>query len=406
MFLATSFFILLSGCANKKIIRDWEYEDTQAAFKGAEPERALQSFPQKEQHGFVTSIEKAWIGLWAQENKSEGLLAQAKTLDERRFTSVSREAEYFFYSESDDGYIPAEHEIIVMHLLSSMYFLETNQWNAARVEAKKAAFYLQNYFPEHQSHFDDPALRIWLAGIWAALGEWGDAEVDLRKAYELSKNKELLPLLELKQAPAEFSVIFSGTGPAVIWHPDKPLPQFSDQSKAPEFQIQFNTLPWFQRHEVRNSEIRDTVLKSNYMAQYYGLNTKIGATKTTGFVLSSLVRVTGVFLGAAIIAGGIGVAINGGANSAETASHLISGGALVGGSLWDSGGKISDHFDCTSKQIKNEGEEDLKTFRFVRFLPSWIAVSPETPILGALHKELIYAAPNSKTKVHFIQRFL
>lgn len=208
----------------KKIIRDWEYQDAQAAFKGAEPSRALEYFPQKEQHDFVTSIEKAWLGLWAGDNKSEDLLEQAKTLDERKFTSVSREAEYFFYSESEDGYIPAEHEIIGMHLISSMYFMETAQWSKARVEAKKAVFYLQNYFPEHQSHFDDPALRIWLAGIWAALGEWG--------------------------------------------------------------------------------------------------------------------------------------------------------------------------------------EEDLKTFRFVRFMPSWISMSTEEQNLGALHKELIFQAPSSKTKVRFIQKFL
>lgn len=406
IFLALYLLTFLSACSTKKIIRDWEYQDAQAAFKGAEPLRALEYFPQKEQHGFVTSIEKAWIGLWAGDNKSEDLLEQAKTLDERKFTSVSREAEYFFYSESEDGYIPAEHEIIGMHLISSMYFMETAQWSKARVEAKKAVFYLQNYFPEHQSHFDDPALRIWLAGIWAALGEWGEAQVDLRKAYELSNNKDLLPLLESPHPPADFAVIFDGTGPSITWTPERALPQFTDESRNPGNKIQFNTLPWFHRYEARNSEIRDTVLKSNYMAQYYGLNTKVGATKTTGFLLSSVVRVTGLVLGAAIIAGGIAVAVNGGANSSETAAELMKGGAIVGGSLWDSGGEISDHFDATTQQVKKQGEEDLKTFRFVRFMPSWISMSTEEQNLGALHKELIFQAPSSKTKVRFIQKFL
>lgn len=405
IFLALFVLIFVNACTTKKIIRDWEYQDSQAAFKGAEPARALEYFPQKEKHGFVTSIEKAWLGLWAEENKSADLIEQAETLDARKFTSVSREAEYFFYSESEDGYIPAEHEIIVMHLLSSMYFMQTAQWEPARVEAKKATFYLQNYFPEHQSHFDDPALRIWLAGIWAALGEWGEAQVDIRKAYELSKNKELLPLLESPHPPKDFAVIFEGTGPSITWHADTPLPTFSNLSRPPENKIHFDTLPWFHRHEVRNSAIRETVMKSNYMTQYYGLNTKVGATKTTGFLLSSLMRVTGVIIGAAIVAGGIAIALNGGANSSDAAGHLVGGGVAIGGSMWETGGDISNHFDKTSKQVRKNGEEDLKTFRFVRFMPSWISISTEEQPLGALHKELSFQTTNSKTKVRFIQKF-
>lgn len=405
IFLALYVVVFLSACATKKIIRDWEYQDSQAAFEVSEPARALEYFPQKEKHGFVTSVEKAWIGLWANENNSEDLLEQAKTLDQRKFTSVSREAEYFFYSESEDGYIPAEHEIIVMHLLSSMYFMQTAQWEPARVEAKKATFYLQNYFPEHQSHFDDPALRIWLAGIWAALGEWGEAQVDIRKAYELSKNKELLPLLESPHPPKDFAVIFEGTGPTITWHADTPLPTFSNLSRPPESKIHFDTLPWFHRHEVRNSAIRETVMKSNYMTQYYGLNTKVGATKTAGAILSSGVRIAGIALGAVLVTGGM-IIISKGNGGSDAYEQLFAGAGAITAGAWDTGSDISNHFDKTSKQVRKNGEEDLKTFRFVRFMPSWISISTEEQTLGALHKELIFQAPSSKTKVRFIQKFL
>lgn len=59
-----------------------------------------------------------------------------------------------------------------------MHALKAGRFEAASVEARRAGFYLQSYIPENNPHFDDPSLRMWLAAIWMALGDWEAAKVD------------------------------------------------------------------------------------------------------------------------------------------------------------------------------------------------------------------------------------
>ncbi len=237
---------------------------------------------------------------------------------------------------------------------------------------------MQNYFKEDQSHFDDPALRIWMAGIWAALGEWNDAQVDLRKAYELSKDKKLLPLLALQQPPQNMSVVFDGAGPRLIWTEGEPFPEFSDASEAPaNMSVSFPTLRWFVRHQERNSEIRNVVMKSNYMAQYYGLNTSVGAERTLGFAVANTVRLSGVLIGGAIIIGGFYVAADS-PSSGEAVSYIMTAGLGIGMALWKQGDAIDKQFTKSADANKESGLENLRTYRFVRYLPSWISVSDKS----------------------------
>ncbi|WP_413613182.1 hypothetical protein [Bdellovibrio sp. HCB-110] len=398
--------LITTACSTKQIIRDSEYKYSEAAFKSGDIPQALERFPTKERHGFVTSIEKSWLALWDGEKDNKDLMRQSKTLDERKFTSVTREAKYFFYNESEDGYIPAEHEIIVMHLMNAMYFMRNEKWDEARVEARRATFFLQNYFKEDQSHFDDPALRLWLAGIWASLGEWQDAQVDLRKAYELSKNKALLPLIEMQQPPKNLNVIFDGGGPVITWQEGKLSPEFSDASTPPSTAIKFNTLPWFLRHEERNSEIRSIVMKSNYMAQYYGLNTSVGAEKSLGFAASNGLRAAGVIVGAVIIGGGIYILAQSGASgSGEAAGYIIATGLLASAELWKKGDRLARDFERSTEESKQEGLENLRTYRFVRFMPSWISLTTTDEFVGLQAKSLHFKSPSSKTTVLFLQRF-
>lgn len=397
---------LLCGCSTRQIIRDSEYRHSMAAFGSGDIDQALQRFPAKEPSGFVTSIEKSWLSLWNDEKKHEALSKQASTLDDRKFTSVSREAKYFFYSESEDGYIPAEHEIIILHLINAMYFMRNDQWEQARVETQRATFFIQNYFKEDQSHFDDPALRLWLAGLWAALGEWQDAQVDLRKAYDLSKNRELLPLLEMPHPPKYLNIIFDGIGPRVHWKEGQAAPAFKDESTPPSVAIKFSTLPWFLRHEERNSEIRSVVMKSNYMAQYYGLNTSVGAERSLGFVASNSLRAMGVVSGVVIIGGGLYLLAQSGASGAADATgYIIGAGLLVAGHLIKQGDDVAQAFAKSATESKQAGLEDLRTYRFVRFLPSWISLTLDEDAAGVTAKVLILQSPKAKTSVKFLQRF-
>lgn len=408
VFILICFTGFLSACSTRQIIRNSEYQYSEAAFRSGDLNQALERFPTKEEGGFVTSIEKSWLGLWNGERDHSDLMKQVKTLDQRNYTSVLRETQYFFYNESEDGYIPAEHEIIIMHMLNAMYFMRAEQWDEARVEARQAVFFLQNYFKEDQSHFDDPALRIWMAGIWAALGEWDDAQVDLRKAYELSRDKKLLPLLALKKAPSNMSVIFDGSGPKIIWKEGELTPSFQDESTPPQADIvKFRTLPWFLRHEKRNSEIRNVVMKSNYMAQYYGLNTNVGAQKSLGFVAGTALRITGVMVGTAIIAGGIYALAASGASggSGDVVTGIFVLGLGTGSYIWKSGDKVQKMTYDSADETKTDGLENLRTYRFVRFMPSWISVTDTDEFVGLIAKSFKVQAPKSKTKVLFLQRF-
>jgi hypothetical protein len=401
--------LLLCACTTSQIIRDSEYKYSEAAFKFSDPEKALAEFPKKEAGGFVTSIEKSWLGLWADKTNQKDLLKQSRTLDDHTYTSISREAEYFFFAENEDGYIPAEHEVIAMHLMSSMYFMRNNQWEKARVEAKQASYFLETLFKSEQKHFDDPGLRIWLASIWTALGEWNEAQVDLRRAYELSKNKDLLPLIDMKSPPLELTLVFEGSGPRVNWKFDSPLPTFTQKDEKPNFKITYSSLPWFQRHEERNTLIRDQISKSHYMSQYYGIQLSKGGEKTMGFVSANTVRATGVLLGTTIAAGGlylVAAVLSGSGTSGggELLTFPFIAAWYVGKSIWDQGDKIERDFNASSQKIEDAGKEDLKTFRFVRFLPSWVSLT-DSVVTSGTGKEITFKFQKSATAVHFLQKY-
>lgn len=400
--------ILLSACSTSQIIRDSEYKYSEAAFKFSDPNKALREFPVKENGGFVTSVEKSWLGFWDDRTDQSSLQKQSRTLESRKYISVSREAEYFFLNESEEGYIPAEHEVILMHIISAMYYMRANQWEEARVEVKQASYFLENFFRSDQKHFDDPALRIWIASLWTALGEWNEAQVDLRRAYEMTNDKNLLPFLKDTTPPKELSLAFDGTGPLVTWNFGDPLPKFSEKDERPAFRISYPTLPWFQRHQERNTLIRDKISKSNYMSQYYGIQLSKGSQKTIGVVSSNTLRATGAVVGTAIAVGGVYIVAamlaQAGGNGGELLALPIAAGLWFGKTLWKEGDRIDNSINESIQQTEEKGKEDLKTYRFVRFLPSWISVT-DTIVITATGKEVALRAPKSPTLVHFVQRY-
>lgn len=403
-----------NACTTRQIIRNAEYSDSEAAFRSGDVPQAVERFPKKEEGGFVTSIEKSWLGYWSGTNDNSDLLKQVSTLDSRRYTSITREAQYFFYNESEDGYIPAEHEIIVMHLLSAMVFMRQEKWDAARVEANRAVFFLQNYFRADQEHFDDPALRLWLAGIWAALGEWNSAQVDLRRSYDMSGNKALLPYLNGTTPPAEFAVLFSGAGPTVQWHAGDAIPSFINEVSRPPYPISFDTMPWYRRHVLRNTEIRDVITSSNYMAQYYGLNASTGAEKTLGHTIGAGVKAAGVVLATVIIVGAIAIVIAiasesnasvSGKESAEFLGYAFGAGVSLGSSMWDGGDNVTKQTTASANARKEKGLEELKIYRYVRYLPNWISVTDKFVAPPGKNIPTYLRAPSSKTKVQFLHAF-
>lgn len=400
--------LLFTACASQKLIKDVDYQPSLALYKQSEFKLALEKFPQNENRGFITSIEKAWLTLWNHEGDNSQLEKQIHSLDERKYTSLLRESEYFFVNESEDGYVPAEHEIICLHLINAMIYMQKQQWSEAEVEARRASYFLQNIFDPNQPHFDDPALRLWLAAVWLNLGEWSEAQVDLRKIQEIAPHPKIAELLKLTQAPTSFRLIFKGSGPQLEWQEANRTPRFALPSTelVSKSSFSFSSQPWYDRHVHRNTVLRDVVTESHYMSQYLQIKTNKNSQLAAGYTLGTTSKVIGVAVGAAIIGGGIYLLSQSNATgSGEAIGSIFGAGLFAGGWLWQSGQSLIQQTEADAKKYENSEFEKLRTYRYVRFLPSFISFEKNkdfTQSQNLIYNELTFKNPKSTSQVQFI----
>ncbi len=385
---------LFFGCTSSKIIRDSEYSESVLSFKQGEYRFALQTFPRLEGAGFITSIEKNWIGFWSDKMDNSTLQHQILTLENRKFLSVSKEGEIFFFGEAEDGYVPGEHEVVLIHLLSAMAFIKEQKWESAKVEMRQANFYMQSIFNENQPHFDDPSLRIWSGSIWASLGQWDEAQVDFRKAAELSGSVELRKIAHLDSPPKELNLVFTGVGPELGWSKIRPEPDFKKNEQKPTLagfsdgvfttskstqMVSFSTFPWFQRHSERNHLIRDYLLKSKYMTESAGLIAMTTTKKTYAGTFAASMAVAGVALGLVVIGGTLYLvmkATEGGSSSnlGEVLVYGIGLGAAIGAAAIKGAQSLYTNASNEAELEEQKNFDQMKIYRFVRFMPNWISL--------------------------------
>lgn len=361
------FFLSLFSCAQRGLISDHEYKPVYEALDPQKGEDPLSVFPKKERGGFITSTEKAWLSFWRGGGESKDLLRQANTLDERNFISLQRETETFFFGPTEDGYIPAEHEVIALHLIASMIFLQKKEFTKARVEASAATYFLKTY--------DDPALRLWMAGVWTALGEWEEARVDFRRVYELTHNPRAKEL-EMRESPPEnLNLVFLGTGPNLTWERGHSLPVFAEQKvfKSSVGELGFSTLPWFERHQRRNSFLQEQIKNSKYMAQYYGIEARTHFETGMTYAFEGSIKTVGVLLGLSISLPFVYYGAQ--ANSSELINVGVGAGLLVGTYFWDQSTVLRKKSIALINRDFETELEKIRIYRYVRFLPSRVIVS-------------------------------
>jgi hypothetical protein len=361
------------SCVSKTLIRDAEYEPVYRTLsKQDAADEALIVFPQKEKDGFITTFEKTWIKFWVQKEKlSADEIKDVQNLsdqiEQRKFVSISHEASVFLVGESEDGYIPSEHEIISLHLFLAMLYLDTANVDSAHVELKRAIEYLANNPDGKETTFDDAAIRVWLASLWEALGDRNASDVDLRKAMELSGNKAMQSLIDIQQRKTH--LIMMGSGPKTKWNSDGQNFVFEYQlgeKDVSEKNYIFTTKNWYSWHQSRNTKIRDRLLSSHYMINSLGQQTSRLSQKGAGLAISGLMYTAalGVFVG------GIYVAFQtGDPKAAETIIELAGLLALgIGAQAKNLNDKVTFHVE----ESKQEEAESLKMYRMIRFLPSEI----------------------------------
>lgn len=420
--------LLQTGCASSKALnKKSDYKIPTVHLKNADFKMALKTYPKKEKKGFITLTEMSWMRLLnGQSTAFDEIKKMGGQLPEKETIILSEEASHFFYQRTAEGYFPAEHEVIVFHLISSMSLLQQENREAAYVEAKRAAFYLQDDYVSRSGAFDDPFLRVWLASIWVALDEWNSAQVDLRKASELSNSYQwAADLAKLASAPKRWLLAFQGTGPELRWDPKGFQEHWTGRGSL-EFDLVNHTKIHFlindqkqkghlakgssamyERHQKRNAAIRDALETSDYMMKSSSLYVGAGAAKGMGKMANASFKIVGLALGGAIIAGTIYLLAKSGANS-QGAGELAALGVGLGiGSFEKLSAAGSDIDSSVTKSVDTSLDEALdlsKTYRYVRFLPDTLLLSISEETVGkaqlAVFSEGVKRQPFLKVKTN------
>ncbi len=391
LFNATCMLVLVllgSGCSQNNLLTRQDYQQSQRDFLRGDANEALLDFPRKTEGGtFITTMEQGYLSLIQGKPQIKELQKQADVLENRVRYHVSREARTFFYVQTPEDYYASEHEVIWMHFLLSWGYSLQGKHEDACVEARIAGSLLQ--LPWSPSgYFDDPAMRLFLAGLWTMCGDWHEAQVDLRAAWFQDHSLTwALELSERRHPPAHLFIVLGGPGPEPVWNPEltaNPL----RSGRQVSFMLRGNKGPlsitdqrgiiikpylspdagkWYERHLARDSELHEMIQDSVYGQKMAVSGAMAGGwiAATTGMGLA--VGIGGTALGAAVIYYGqsldalkIGLAV-----------------AAVGIKMGINISKIG--YEKSTRML----EQDLDPtpgYRFVRYLPEylWMGWSDQT----------------------------
>lgn len=372
--------LLVSACGQNKLLTKQDYQKSQHFFSQGNAEKALLEFPRRAEEGdFITTMEKGYLSLIQGKPQISNLQRQGEVLEDRVRYHVSREAKTFFYIQTPEDYYASEHEVIWLHFLLSWGYSMQGKYTNACVEARVASSLLSLPWSP-AGHFDDPAMRLFLAGLWAMCGEWHEAQVDLRAAWFMDNSltwaKELA---ELEQPPAHLFLILGGPGPEPVWNPEltaNPLRserQVSFKLRGARSKLSItdrhgvSVIPyispdagkWYERHLARESELHELILDSTYGGKAAVSSTiaggKIAATTSTGLAIG----IGGTALGAAIIYYGNS------ANALELGLIVAAGSIKKGLQISEEGYRESTH------ELKQDLDPSIR-YRFVRYLPEYL----------------------------------
>lgn len=375
--------LLLSGCSQTALLSKQDYQKSQRQFLQGNADDAYLNFPRgAEQGNFITTVEKAYLNLVQGKPQIKQLQQQVEVLEDRVRYHVTREAKTFFYLQTPDDYYASEHEIIWLHFLLSWSYSLQGKYEDACVEARVASSLL-NLPWSPAGHFDDPTMRLFLAGLWSMCGEWREAQVDFRAAWVMDKRLSWArELSERDSAPANLFLVLGGPGPEVMWTPEmkiNPLRshrqvnfrlrgQKSDLTLTDRngYRIQTHLSPdagkWYERHLERESELHELILDSAFGGKATASGAiasgKIAAKTTLGL----LVGIGGTALGVIIT--------NEGLKSGDddlVQDGLITAAASIGWG-WNT---ITKGYTSSVKEFKQDIDPSIY-YRYVRYLPEYL----------------------------------
>lgn len=372
-----------TGCSQNVLLARQDYEKSQASFIKGDTNEALLDLPAGVERGtFINAMESGYLNLIQGKAETRPLQRQAQILENRVRYHVSREAKTFFYLQTPEDYYASEHEVIWLHMLLSWDYSLRGQYESACVEARIAGSLLSLPWSP-VGHFDDPAMRLFLANLWTMCGEWREAQVDLRAAWVMDNSltwaKELA---SREQAPAHLFVVLGGPGPDLLWSPEFSLNPLRSQRKV-SFKLRGRksalsladisgaSIPvhlspdasnWYARHVARESELHELIVDSAYggNAAISGAIAAAKITSTTGLGLG--VGMGGSVLGAAVVYLGA----KGNSDDLVLAGLAIAFGSIKKGWEMSVQGYEESTSELSRKLDPSEG------YRYVRYLPEYL----------------------------------
>ena len=180
-------FLLPGGCASYS----QSHNSIQQSLFNQNPERALKQLEQNSHSDsdlFLYHADKAillrMLGKYAESNVE---IERAKKLvADFSATSLIEEGAAFFINDSTRTYIGSPVEQVMLHIYAALNYLELKQIDSARVEVLQVDTRLRSFMqddPDSPLSFD-PFARYLSGIIYEDLGEWSDAMIAYRKAYE------------------------------------------------------------------------------------------------------------------------------------------------------------------------------------------------------------------------------
>ncbi|MBP9707463.1 MAG: hypothetical protein KBD78_07430 [Oligoflexales bacterium] len=423
MIFCSIYMLLLSACVahtKNNLAKASEYKAAQLDFFAEDYNSALQSYPKTEADGFIKEFETSYLGLLAKEPAQVSAINEAQSLEEKKTEVIGNELNQFFIKETSSGYFPAEHEAILFHIVLGLSYAQNGERAKARVEAKRAARYLQGHFAERIGSFDDAGLRLLLAALWIYTDEWKSAQVDLRVAAKLDeKLRWLNKITEQKVPPKKMFLVFAGQGPEPKYYSDTTNTEASssivldsnfmaldlkivdNKSSESLLATTLTNKHWYVRHGERNLAVRETLQKS----------------KSYGDVILAGISSGAVYLGA-VLAGFVTVATTLAAGLAlillAPRVVMVDDGKLLGGAMKEGmsvGTEIVENGKDFSIRNTRSILDQSESYRFVRFLPDATSVAfsnsdfanPQLKIAEERLSDPLFSlnAEKSSAEIHF-----
>ncbi len=179
--------LLLSGCASYS----QRFDAIEAQLAAGNPSAALQAL--KKDHGGSRRDEVLYqlnrallLRMQGEYRQSNEALEQAKRLiDELDAISVSEQTGSLTVNDTLKSYIGTDFERALLHVYAALNYLQLDQPDEARVEILQLDVLLKLQADGEGDSYTEDAFARYLSGlVFEQLGEWSDAMIAYRRAYQ------------------------------------------------------------------------------------------------------------------------------------------------------------------------------------------------------------------------------